>query len=63
MSEPVVVYDCTLRDGMQGEGVSLSVEENVRVAHVLHDLGVPVIEAAFPSSTPNEAELYALLEP
>ena len=34
MSEPVVVYDCTLRDGMQGEGMSLSVQEKVRVAHV-----------------------------
>ena len=55
MSDAVVIYDCTLRDGMQGEGMSLSVDEKVRVAHVLDDLGVPVIEAGFPSSNPKEA--------
>jgi 2-isopropylmalate synthase len=47
---------------MQGEGMSLSADEKVRVAHVLDALGVPVIEAGFPSSNPKEAELYALLE-
>jgi 2-isopropylmalate synthase len=58
----VTVYDCTLRDGMQGEGMSLSVEEKVRVAHVLDDLGIPMIEAGFPASNPKEAELFRLLE-
>ena len=58
----ILVYDCTLRDGMQGEGMSLSVEEKLRVAHLLDDLGVPMIEAGFPASNPKEAELFALLE-
>jgi 2-isopropylmalate synthase len=58
----VTVYDCTLRDGMQGEGMSLSVEEKVRVAHMLDGLGVPMIEAGFPASNPKEAELFRLLE-
>ena len=57
-----LIYDCTLRDGMQGEGMSLSVEEKVRVAHLLDDLGMPMIEAGFPASNPKEAELFALLE-
>ncbi len=57
----VVVYDCTLRDGMQGEGMSLSAEEKVRVAHRLDELGVPMIEAGFPASNPKEEELFALL--
>ena len=57
----VIVYDCTLRDGMQGEGMSLSAEEKVRVAHVLDELGVPLIEAGFPASNPKEEELFALL--
>src|SRR4029079_831736 len=48
--------------GMQGHGMSLSVEEKVRVAHVLDDLGIPFIEAGFPASNPKEAELFALLE-
>ena len=58
----IVVYDTTLRDGMQGEGMSLSVEEKLRVAHLLDDLGVHMIEAGFPASNPKEAELFALLE-
>jgi 2-isopropylmalate synthase len=58
----IAIYDTTLRDGMQGHGMSLSVEEKVRVAHVLDDLGIPFIEAGFPASNPKEAELFALLE-
>ncbi|WDT94516.1 citramalate synthase [Thermoleophilum album] len=66
MSQPaaekrVIVYDTTLRDGMQGEGMSLSAEEKVRVAHALDRLGVDLIEAGFPASNPKEEELFALL--
>jgi 2-isopropylmalate synthase len=57
----VTVYDCTLRDGMQGEGMSLSAAEKLRVAHLLDELGVPLVEAGFPASNPKEAELFALL--
>ena len=58
----IAIYDTTLRDGMQGQGMSLSVEEKVRVAHVLDDLGIPFVEAGFPASNPKEAELFARLE-
>ena len=57
----VVVYDCTLRDGMQGEGMSLSAQEKLRVAHVLDALGVAMVEAGFPASNPKEAEVFGLL--
>jgi 2-isopropylmalate synthase len=57
----VLVYDCTLRDGMQGEGMSLSAREKVRVAHLLDELGVGMVEAGFPASNPKEAELFGLL--
>jgi 2-isopropylmalate synthase len=57
----VVVYDTTLRDGMQGEGMSLSADEQVRVAHALDDLGVHLIEAGFPASNPKEEALFDLL--
>jgi 2-isopropylmalate synthase len=57
----IAVYDCTLRDGMQGEGMSLSAHEKVRVAHLLDELGVPLVEAGFPASNPKEAELFELL--
>jgi 2-isopropylmalate synthase len=58
----IAIYDTTLRDGMQGHGMSLSVDEKVRVAHVLDQLGIPYIEAGFPASNPKEAELFARLE-
>src|SRR5215212_4983835 len=57
----VQIYDTTLRDGMQGEGMSLSAEEKLRVAHALDDLGVHVIEAGFPSSNPKEQAVFELL--
>src|SRR5215208_4574077 len=46
---------------MQGEGMSLSVDEKIRVAHALDDLGVHLIEAGFPSSNPKEEALFELL--
>src|SRR5919112_5250722 len=46
---------------MQGEGMSLSVDEKVRVAHALDSLGVHLIEAGFPASNPKEEELFELL--
>jgi 2-isopropylmalate synthase len=57
----ITIYDTTLRDGMQGEGMSLSVEEKVRVAHALDSLGVHLIEAGFPASNPKEEALFELL--
>jgi 2-isopropylmalate synthase len=57
----IAIYDTTLRDGMQGEGMSLSAEEKVRVAHLLDDLGIPLIEAGFPASNPKEEELFERL--
>jgi 2-isopropylmalate synthase len=56
--EQVKLYDTTLRDGMGGQGMSLSVGEKLRVAQALDGLGVHFIEAGFPSSNPKEAELF-----
>jgi 2-isopropylmalate synthase len=61
MSTRIELYDTTLRDGMQGEGMSLSAGEKLRVAHRLDELGVDLIEAGFPSSNPKELELFGLL--
>ncbi len=57
----IELYDTTLRDGMQGEGMSLSAAEKLRVAHRLDELGLDLIEAGFPSSNPKELELFGLL--
>ena len=57
----IQLYDATLRDGMQGEGMSLSAAEKLRVAHGLDALGIDLIEAGFPASNPKERELFELL--
>ncbi len=59
--DKVKLYDTTLRDGMQGHGMSLSAAEKVRVVHALDKLGVQFVEAGFPSSNPKEVELFSLL--
>jgi 2-isopropylmalate synthase len=58
----VQLYDTTLRDGMQGQGMSLSAAEKVRVVQALDRLGMQYVEAGFPSSNPKEAELFSLLD-
>ncbi len=57
----VLLYDTTLRDGMQGEGMSLTADEKVRVAHALDGLGIQFVEGGFPSSNPKEEALFDLL--
>jgi len=57
----VQLYDTTLRDGMQGQGMSLSAQEKVRVVRKLDDLGIRLIEAGFPGSNPKERELFETL--
>ncbi|MGD9572274.1 MAG: citramalate synthase [Thermoleophilia bacterium] len=62
MPERVVIYDTTLRDGMQREGLSLSVGEQLQVALRLAEFGVEYLEAGFPASNPKYGELFGLLE-
>ncbi len=60
-SPRIELYDATLRDGMGGGGITLTVQEKLRVVHALDDLGVHMIEAGFPASNPKEQELFGLL--
>jgi 2-isopropylmalate synthase len=62
VSELVFVYDTTLRDGLQREGLSLSVGEQLAVAVRLAEYGVDYLEAGFPASNPKHGELFGLLE-
>ncbi len=52
----VRIFDTTLRDGEQTPGVALSVQDKVRIARVLDDLGVDTVEAGFPANSPGEFE-------
>jgi 2-isopropylmalate synthase len=59
---PLLLYDTTLRDGMQREGLSLSADEKVRIAARIADLGIHVIEGGFPGSNPKDQEFFQTLE-
>ncbi|MDD1771851.1 MAG: 2-isopropylmalate synthase [Methanomassiliicoccales archaeon] len=52
----VTILDTTLRDGEQTPGVALSIEDKVRIAQMLDDLGVDIIEAGFPRASQGEQE-------
>ena len=52
------LYDTTLRDGTQREGMSLSVEDKVKIACALDRLGVSYIEGGWPGSNPKDAEFF-----
>lgn len=54
----VTLYDTTLRDGTQREGLSLSVDDKLRIAARLDDLGVHYIEGGFPGSNPKDIEFF-----
>jgi len=52
------LFDTTLRDGTQREGVSLTAEDKGRIAHELDSLGIHYIEAGFPASNPKDLEFF-----
>ncbi len=54
----VVLCDTTLRDGMQREGLSVSVDEKTRIAGRLAEMGIHVIEGGFPGSNPKDEEFF-----
>ena len=59
MAKPrVLIYDCTLRDGTQGENISLSVHDNLRIAECLDEFGIHYIEGGWPGSNPKDAEFF-----
>ncbi|MBN2305152.1 MAG: citramalate synthase [Anaerolineae bacterium] len=58
MNPTVEVYDTTLRDGTQGENVSLSVDDKLKVTRLLDDLGVDYIEGGWPGSNPKDAAYF-----
>ncbi len=55
----IVVYDTTLRDGTQGEHVSLSLEDKLRIARRLDEFGIDYIEGGWPGSNPKDSEFFA----
>jgi 2-isopropylmalate synthase len=54
----IQIYDTTLRDGAQGEGVNFSLEDKVLIAHRLDELGFDFVEGGYPLSNPKDAEFF-----
>jgi 2-isopropylmalate synthase len=57
----IEIYDTTLRDGAQGEGVSFSLEDKVLIARRLDEMGFDYVEGGYPLSNPKDAEFFQRL--
>jgi len=58
----IQLYDTTLRDGTQREGMSLSAEDKVKIARELDALGISYIEGGWPGSNPKDAEFFQRIQ-
>lgn len=58
VTDPVVMYDTTLRDGTQGENITLSLADKLRVARLLDEYGMPYVEGGWPGSNPKDVEFF-----
>ncbi len=54
----VHLFDTTLRDGTQSEGLSLSVEDKLKISRILDGFGIPFIEGGYPGSNPKDVEFF-----
>ena len=57
---PVILYDTTLRDGTQGENITLSLADKLRIARMLDEFGMPYVEGGWPGSNPKDVEFFRL---
>ena len=56
----ILLYDTTLRDGMQGENINFSAEDKIRIARVFDDFGIHYIEGGWPGSNPKDLRFFQL---
>ncbi|WP_299488737.1 citramalate synthase [Acaryochloris sp. IP29b_bin.137] len=61
-SAPLWIYDTTLRDGAQREGISLSVDDKLTIAHQLDKLGIAFIEGGWPGANPKDKQFFQKLQ-
>lgn len=62
MANQVWLYDTTLRDGAQREGIALSLEDKLKIAHQLDRLGIPFIEGGWPGANPKDVQFFWKLQ-
>src|SRR5690606_32489908 len=58
MNTKIELFDTTLRDGTQGEGINLSVQDKLLIAQRLDEFGIDVIEGGWPGSNPKDEEFF-----
>ncbi|WP_183279847.1 citramalate synthase [Clostridium fungisolvens] len=58
LNKKIYILDSTLRDGAQGQGISFSLEDKIKICKCLDDLGIDFIEAGNPGSNPKDLELF-----
>ena len=56
----ILIFDTTLRDGAQGENISFSAEDKLRIAQRLDDIGVHYIEGGWPGSNPRDVQFFEM---
>jgi 2-isopropylmalate synthase len=61
-SNQLWIYDTTLRDGTQREGLSVSIEDKLRIAYKLDELGIPFIEGGWPGANPKDIQFFQQLQ-
>ncbi|MFM7742157.1 MAG: citramalate synthase, partial [Verrucomicrobiota bacterium] len=59
MARSIEIYDTTLRDGSQGQGIHFSVDDKLRIAVELERFGMAYIEGGWPGSNPRDVEFFA----
>ena len=59
MARSIEIYDTTLRDGSQGQGIHFSVDDKLRIAAELERFGMAYIEGGWPGSNPRDVEFFA----
>ncbi len=61
-SKQICIYDTTLRDGAQAEGLCLSIEDKLRIARKLDSMGIPFIEGGWPGANPKDVQFFWQLQ-
>ena len=56
--ERLYIFDTTLRDGQQTQGVDFTAEDKVRISHALNDLGIDYVEGGWPGANPTDTDFF-----
>ena len=62
MKSKIKLYDTTLRDGAQTEGVSFSIQDKLKITELLDEIGIHYIEGGWPGSNPKDSEYFKIMK-